>query len=313
MTDSHEYQISEQIRQKARSVGFDLCGIARARALSEAEPVLRKWCSSGMNDTMEYLNSEIEKRIDPRTYFPAAKSIIVTGLNYYSEEGQKGEGVPLISRYAYGKDYHEVIKAKLGLLLEYIKILNPLAEGKVVVDTAPLLEKRWATEAGLGWQGRHSIVINRNIGSYFFVGILIINLRLAYDDPFSGDFCGDCRRCIDLCPTGAINDDHTIDARRCISNLTIENRAPVAEEFVSLLGGRIYACDKCQEVCPWNKFARQHNHPEFDISPELAEMTKDDWTGLTKEKFKKLFSETPVGRVKFGRFKRNLEAILKTY
>ena len=311
MTEGQKYHVSEQIKQKARSVGFDLCGIARARALSEVEPALRKWCKSGMNDTMDYLNMEIEKRVDPRIYFPGAKSVIVTGLNYYSENGQKGVEVPLISRYAYGKDYHEVIKAKLELLSEYIQTLDPLAEGKIIVDSAPLLEKRWAIEAGLGWQGRHSIIINRNIGSYFFIGILMLDIDLAYDEPFSDDFCGDCRFCIDLCPTSAINFDHTIDARRCISNLTIENRAPVSEEFVPLLGGRVYACDKCQEVCPWNKFAHQHNHPEFDISTELAEMTKDEWASITKERFKKLFKGTPIGRVKFERFKSNLKAIFK--
>jgi epoxyqueuosine reductase len=305
-------QLSELIKQKAGTLGFDLCGIAHARALTEVEPVLRKWCDSGMNDAMEYLNRDINKRVDPGILFPGAQSVIVTGMNYFTTPQQKSPGVPVISIYAYGKKYQDVIKERLEQLLDYIKIIDPQADGKAVVDTAPMLEKRWAVEAGLGWQGRHSVVINREIGSFFFIGILILNLGLEYDEPLKKEYCGECRLCIDMCPTNAINGDYTIDARRCISNLTIENRAPVKEEFIPLLGGRIYACDRCQEVCPWNRFAHQHNHNEFDISPELAGMTKDDWNALTEEKFKKLFSETPVGRVKFERFKSNIAAVLKS-
>jgi epoxyqueuosine reductase len=309
MTDRQK--LPELIKQKAAALGFDLCGIARARALSEIEPVLRRWCDSGMNDTMEYLNRDINKRADPRILFPAARSIIVTGMSYYTVPQQRSPGVPVISRYAYGKKYQDVILGKLEQLLDYIKNIDPEAEGKAVCDTAPLLEKRWAVEGGLGWQGRHSIVINREIGSFFFIGILILNLELENDEPFAKGYCGECRLCIDTCPTNAINDDYTIDARRCISNLTIENRSPVPEDFIRLLEGRVYACDKCQEVCPWNKGVRYHNHPEFAISSELAEMTREEWADLTNEKFEKLFSDTPVGRVKFDKFRINLQAILK--
>jgi epoxyqueuosine reductase len=309
MTDRQK--LSELIKKKTAALGFDLCGIAGARALSEVEPVLRKWCDSGMNDTMGYLNRDIEKRTDPGILFPGAQSVIVTAMSYYTEPQQKSPGVPLISRYAYGKSYQEVISGKLEQLLEYIKNINPEAGGKAVCDTAPILEKRWAVEAGLGWQGKHSVVINKGIGSFFFIGILILNVELEYDEPFKADYCGDCCLCIEECPTHAINNDHTIDARRCISNLTIENREPVKKEFIPLLGGRVYACDKCQEVCPWNKGISQHNHPEFGISSELAEMTKEDWANLTSEKYNNLFAETPVGRVKFERFRTNLNAVLK--
>jgi epoxyqueuosine reductase len=308
----HRKKLSELIKQKALSLGFDLCGIAHARALTEIDPVLRKWCDSGMNDTMEYLKRDIKKRVDPGILFPGAVSVVVTGMSYYTAPKQNSPGVPVISRYAYGKRYQDVIMEKLEQLLEYIKIINPEADGKAVCDTAPLLEKRWAVEAGLGWQGRHSIVINKKVGSFFFIGILILNLELEYDGPVTKGYCGECRLCIDTCPTNAINDDYTIDARRCISNLTIENRSPVPEAFIPLLGGRVYACDKCQEVCPWNKGVSLHNHHEFEISSELAEMTREEWANLNSEKFEKLFSDTPVGRVKFERFKTNLEAIMNS-
>ena len=309
MTDRQK--LSELIKQKAAALGFDLCGIAKARVLSEAELVLRRWCDTGMNDKMGYLSRDIDKRVNPASLFPDARSVVVTGTGYFTEPKQEAPGVPLISRYAYGRKYQDVITGKLEELLGYIKAVDQDADGKAVCDSAPFLEKRWAVEAGLGWQGRHSIVINREIGSFFFIGILILNLELEYDKPVTKGYCGECRLCIDQCPTSAINDDYTIDARKCISNLTIENRNPVPEEFIPLLEGRIYACDKCQEVCPWNKGASQHKHPEFEISSELAGMTREEWAGLTAEKFKKLFSESPVGRVKFERFRTNLQAILK--
>lgn len=309
MTDRKK--LSELIKQKATALGFDLCGIARARALSEVEPVLRKWCDSGMNDTMGYLNRDINKRVDPAILFPGAMSVVVTGMNYYTTPQQKSPGVPVISRYAYGKKYQDVIMERLELLLEYIKIIDPKSDGKTVCDTAPLLEKRWAVEAGLGWQGKHTIVINKGIGSFFFIGILILDIELEYDKPFKADHCGECRLCIDECPTGAINSDHTIDARRCISNLTNENREAVKKEFIPLLGGRIYACDKCQEVCPWNKGAVKHNHSEFEISSDVAALTKEEWADMTAENYKRLFDDTPIGRVKFERFKTNLDEILK--
>jgi epoxyqueuosine reductase len=305
-------ELSRLIKDKSASLGFDLTGIAKARALPEYENHLKTWVAAGMHDTMNYLSRETEKRADPSTLFPRVRSMIVTGISYYTGIGQKHQGVPVISRYAYGKDYHIVIKEKLGILLEFIKSVLPSAEGKIFVDSFPVLEKPWAVEAGLGWQGRHSIVINRDIGSFFFIGILALNTELEYDEPFQENHCGECRLCIEHCPTAAINDNGTIDARKCISNLTIENRAPLKDEIIPLIGGRVYACDKCQEVCPWNRQAKPHIHSEFNIRNEVAEMTKEDWAGLTEEKFRILFSETPVGRVKFNRFKSNIEKILNS-
>ncbi len=309
MAATAEKSLSDLIRQKATELGFDLFGIARARKLSEAQEVLSRWCSDGMHDRMSYLIRDPEKRANPEILFPGARSVIVTGLNYYTDKRQIHSDVPLISIYALGKDYHDIIKGRLDLLLDYIKTIVPATEGKAYCDDAPVLEKPWAVEAGLGWRGKHSIIINDRIGSFFFIGVLILNIDLDYNSRYQNDKCGSCRLCIDHCPAGAINNDRTIDARRCIANLTIENRGPVPEEFVPLMDRKVYSCDVCQEVCPWNKKARPHNVPEFMISEDLANLTRDEWLSLDKDKFDSLFKGTPVERVKFERFKRNIEAI----
>ena len=311
MAATADIRLSEQIRDKTTELGFDLCGITRVRKLSECREVLTKWCAEGLNDKMTYLTRDPEKRADPAILFPGAKSMIVTGLNYYTDKRQKYPDVPLVSVYALGKDYHDLIVERLETLLSYIKSIVPEAEGMALCDDAPVLEKPWAVEAGLGWRGKHSIVINDTIGSYFFIGVLILNLELEYDRPIISDKCGNCRVCIDSCPTGAINNDRTIDARRCIANLTIGNRGPVPEEILPLMGKKVYSCDICQDVCPWNKHARPHKVPEFMISDELANMTREDWLSLDKEKFDLLFTGTAVERVKFDSFKRNIEAIAK--
>jgi epoxyqueuosine reductase len=305
-------ELSLLIKERSASLGFDLTGIARPRVLSEYENQLKDWVASGMHDKMNYLSRDTEKRADPSKLFPGVKSLVVTGLNYYTEIKQVRHGVPIISRYAYGRTYQDLIGEKLGHLLGYVKTIKPEVEERIYVDTFPVLEKPWAVEAGLGWQGRHSIVINSNIGSFFFIGILALNIDLEYDKPYSKNHCGECRLCIDHCPTSAINANGTIDARKCISNLTIENRAPLDDDIIPLMGGRVYACDKCQEVCPWNKHASPHNHPELNIKQEVAEMTKEDWASLTADKFDALFSDTPIGRVKFDRFRSNIQSILKS-
>lgn len=311
MTAPADMRLSALIRDKASELGFDLCGIAGARKLSGCEEVLNKWCADGMHDKMNYLTRDPGKRADPQILFPGAKSMVVTGLNYYTEKRQKQPDVPLVSIYALGKDYHDLITAKLEKLLSYVKSVVPETEGRAFCDDAPVLEKPWAVEAGLGWRGKHSIVINDTIGSFFFIGVLILNIELEYDKLAEGDRCGNCRVCIDSCPTGAINSDRTIDARRCIANLTIGNRGPLPEEIIPLMGRKVYSCDICQDVCPWNKNAKPHNVPEFMISDELAGMTREEWLSLDKKKFDSLFTGTPVERVKFERFKRNIEAISK--
>jgi epoxyqueuosine reductase len=313
MVASPDIRLSELIKAKATELGFDLCGIARVRELSECKEVLTKWCANGLNDKMNYLTRDPEKRANPEILFPGAKSMIVTGLNYYTEKRQKQPDVPLVSIYAFGKDYHDLITARLEKLLTYVKSIVPEADGRAFCDDAPVLEKPWAVEAGLGWRGKHSVVISERIGSFFFIGVLVLNIQLDYDKPFEGEKCGNCRVCIDRCPTGAINNDRTIDARRCIANLTIGNRGPVPDEIIPLMDRKVYSCDICQEVCPWNKNAKPHNTPEFAISDELAQMTKEEWLSLDNDRFSTLFKGTPVERVKFERFKRNIEAISKNH
>ncbi len=311
MTAKAEQNLSELIRQKSADLGFSICGIARVRHLAEAEAALNKWTASGMHDRMNYLTRDPAGRADPEKVFPGAKSIIVTGLNYYTEKRQRHDDVPLLSVYALGKDYHGIITGKLEELLEYIKTLVPEAVGKAFCDDAPVLEKPWAVEAGLGWRGKHSVVINESTGSFFFIGELLLDIALDYDKPVENDKCGNCSLCIDSCPTGAINTDRTIDARKCIANLTIGNRGPIPEEIIPLMGRRVYSCDTCQDVCPWNRDAKQHEVQEFIISDELAGMTREEWLTLDNDRFNRLFRGTPVERVKYDRFKRNIEAVSK--
>jgi epoxyqueuosine reductase len=301
-------KLSAMIRDKARELGFDLCGIARARTLGANADILREWCETGMNDKMGYLSRNIEKRADPASLLKGAKSLVVTGISYYSENSQKKPLVPILSRYAYGRDYHNVIIPRLETLLGHIREQVPEVDGRAISDSAPLFEKQWAIEAGLGWQGKHSILINKEIGSFMFLGILILNLELDYDQPFRREFCGNCRLCIDMCPTGAINENKTIDARKCIANLTIEGRDPIPEDLLPKIGKRIYGCDKCQEVCPWNSHAKA-GAPEFRISGEIEEMTLEDWKSMTKEDFERIFSDSPVERVGYERLKENIAAM----
>jgi epoxyqueuosine reductase len=309
MNTSAEKTLSVLIKEKAGELGFDLCGIAPSRSIEERENIIREWCSSGMNGEMSYLAQNIEKRINPEFLVPDAKSLIVTGLNYYSDIKQSEPGVPVISRYAYGINYHDVIKGKLIKLLTFIKSIEAKTEGRPFADSAPLLEKAWAGEAGLGWQGKHSIVINKEIGSFFFIGILVLNIKLEYDDPVKDDYCGNCRLCIDLCPTGAINENRTIDARKCIANLTIENRGPIPEEIIPKIGGRVYGCDRCQEVCPWNINAKPNRNPEFELPGELKGMTLEQWINLTREEFGRLFKRSEIARKKYDPFMRTVSIV----
>jgi len=302
--------ITSLIREKVFSLGFDLCGITRSRRLSEYEETFREWCHTGMNDVMTYLSRNIEKRIDPSLFFPGVKSVVVVGMNYFTRKLQSEPGVPVISRYALGNDYHNVITGKLKDLLSFINTIVPDVRGKISCDSSPVMEKPWAVEAGLGWQGKNSLVINEKTGSFFFIGILFLDIELEYDLPEKTDRCGDCNLCISRCPTGAINSNRTIDARKCISNLTIENRKPLDPGMARLFERRVYGCDICQEVCPWNKNITPHNHPEFNASDKLISMTRHEWLSLDRERFEELFGKTPVARVGFVRFKKNVETIL---
>ncbi len=296
------------IKEYAAEVGFDLCGIARARSLDEHRPILTKWAHAGMNGDMAYLGQNIEKRIDPRILFPGAKSIIVTGLNYYADKKQGGNGVPVISRYAYGVNYHDAIREKLNKIRDFIKSIHPDSAGRSFVDSAPLLEKAWGREAGLGWPGKHSILINRKIGSFFFLGVIVINIDFEYDQPVEEDHCGTCTLCIDSCPTGAINNNRTIDTRRCVAYLTLESKTRVPDDLVMKLEGRAFGCDKCQDVCPWNKSLKPHKTPEFELPAEVGLMTAENWKNLSRKDYKRLFQRSAIGRRTYCRFMDNIEA-----
>lgn len=299
------------IKEHAISIGFDLCGIAPSSHLKENEQIFKKWLDEGMNADMKFLARNVAQRADPGLVLDGAKSIIVAGLNYFSGVRYEEDELPFISRYAYGKDYHLVLKEKLGNLLDYIVSVIPAVKGKYFVDSAPVLEKAWAQKAGLGWIGRHSILINKEIGSFIFLGVIIIDAEISYDSPAFEDNCGNCRLCIECCPTKAINGNKTIDARKCISWLTVEKKTPVPEELKGKMGGRIFGCDLCQDICPWNNKAKPHNNADFAILPELANMKREDWLSLSKERYIKLFLQSSIGRTKYEKLKRNTEIILK--
>jgi epoxyqueuosine reductase len=304
--------LSRLVKAKANELGVDLCGITSAKKLHSAETALIRWCNEGMHDRMSYLIRDTNKRANPQILYPDAKSVIVTGLNYFTRNRQKNADAPIISMYALGKDYHSIITGKLNELLDYIKSIVPNAEGKACCDDAPVLEKSWAVEAGIGWQGKNSVVINEDIGSFFFIGILLLNIELDYDKPGLDEKCGNCNACIDNCPTGAINNDKTIDSRKCIANLTINSKGELPEQIIPLMGRRIYSCDVCQEVCPWNENVKEHKTQEFNISDDLANININDWRNLDEKQFEKLFSESPIKRMKFDRFKKNIEVLSQT-
>jgi len=312
MSDLDYKTSSILIKEYAAEVGFDLCGIAPARSLNEHRTILTKWTYEGMNGDMAYLGQNIEKRIDPRKLFPGAKSIIVTGLNYYTDKKQGGNGIPVISRYAYGENYHNVIRVKLNKIRDFIISIHPEASGRSFVDSAPVLEKAWGREAGLGWPGKHSILINREIGSFFFLGVIITDISLEYDKPTEEDNCEACTLCIDSCPTGAINNNRTIDTRRCVAYMTLESKSPVPDDIILKLEGRAFGCDKCQDVCPWNKDSSPHLTPEFALPAEVENMTAEAWKNLSRKDFKRLFGRSAIGRRTYCRFMDNIEAAFRS-
>lgn len=311
MENNSVKELSTSIRKKALELGFNICGIAKVRILERNENILRKWCKEGMNDGIGYLARDIEKRANPALLLPGAESVVVTGLSYFTGNKQSDPEAPIIARYTYGQDYHVVIKRKLEKLRKFVTELQPGTEGQTFIDSGYILEKAWAQEAGLGWQGKHSVVINREIGSFFFIGILLLNIKLDYDEPFKRDLCGNCTICIDQCPTGAINNNRTLDTRKCIANLTIESKNPLNETIVPKVGRRVYGCDKCQEVCPWNKHPETEAAPDFAISPEIAGMTLEEWQTLSKERFDRLFKNSAISRVKYEKFIKNISLVTK--
>jgi len=299
---------SSMIKAEARRLGFDGCGVSRAAYLPDEAKRLESWLHNHFHGSMSYMEKHVEKRVDPTKLVVGAKSVISIILNYFPSKTQKDPDAPVISKYAYGEDYHEVIRQKLKLLLLYINESVSPAKGRAFVDSAPVLDRAWAAQAGLGWTGKNTNLISREIGSFVFIGSLIIDIPLYYDSPIS-DFCGDCNSCIRACPTGAIVKPHVLDARRCLSYLTIENKGELDPGFRDKYENRVFGCDICQDVCPWNRKAVPHGVKEFEPLPGLLEMTRQEWHEMDEKEFKKLFSKSAVKRAKFEGLSRNLKYI----
>ena len=301
---------SESIKKKAQELGFQKVGIARADPTPKEKNDLETWLDQGRHATMGWIQKRKDERGNIHTYFPEAKSIISVGMNYHVGKGQNDINSNLkLSTYAWGDDYHDVLKKRIFQLLKWIKESQTEIKGIVCVDTSPVMDKVWAQKAGLGWIGKHTNLISRDQGSWLFLGELILNMELEYDVPFVEDLCGSCTACIDSCPTQAL-EEYRINAGKCISYLTIEHRGELPEAENDLHGW-IYGCDICQEVCPWNqKFARESDRSEFQPRQEILDQTKEDWKKLTEKKFREIFKGSAVKRTKFAGLKRNIKSNL---
>lgn len=297
------------IKSAASRLGFSYCGIARAQPLDEDARRLEAWLNKGMQGNMKYMENHFELRVNPAKLVPGARSVITMLMNYYPRQLQTEEAVK-ISKYAYGKDYHEVIRAKLNQLLAIMNDEIGEVTGRGFVDSAPVMERSWAQRSGLGWIGRNGNLINKQQGSFFFIATLIVDLPLLYDDPIAKDYCGTCRKCIDACPTDAIQENKVIDGSKCISYFTIELKEMlIPEQMQGKFDNWMFGCDTCQDVCPWNRFSVSTSEPEFTPIPELLEFSINNWEEMTEESFKKIFRHSPLKRAKFDGIRRNLRFI----
>lgn len=297
------------IKSTAHSLGFDYCGIATAEKLDDDARRLETWLNKGFQGSMSYMENYFELRVDPTKLVPGAKSVITLLLNYFPAEKQ-GADAPQVSKYAYGNDYHEVIRERLKIFLQLIKENIGAVHGRGFADSAPVLEKSWAQKSGLGWVGKNGNLITKNDGSFFFIATLITDLELDTDDPFVKDYCGTCTRCIDTCPTEAILPGKVIDGSKCISYFTIELKDMLMPgEMKGKFENRLFGCDACQDVCPWNRFSKPHSENKFTPIPEILDFSKNDWEEITEETFKIIFKDSPLKRAKFAGIKRNLKFI----
>jgi len=297
------------LKQAANSLGFNYCGISKAVKLEDDARRLESWLSKGMHGSMHYMEKYFDMRIDPSLLVPGAKSVVTLLLNYFPSEKQNSNA-PSIAKYAYGKDYHEVIKSKLNSLLQIVNEKIGAVTGRGFVDSAPVLERSWAQRSGLGWIGRNGNLITRNAGSFFFIATLIVDIELDYDDAFAKDYCGTCRKCIDACPTDAILPNKVIDGSKCISYFTIELKDMlIPNEMQGKFENWMFGCDICQDVCPWNRFSKPTPETEFTPIPEILNLTTSDWEQMTEETFRKIFKHSPLKRSKFKGIERNLTFI----
>ena len=300
---------TELIKTEAKRLGFLSCGVSKAEFLEEEAPRLEKWLNQNMNGQMQYMENHFDKRLDPTKLVEGSKSVISLLLNYFPSEEQNPESYK-ISKYAYGMDYHFVIKDKLKSLLHFIQEEIGDVHGRAFVDSAPVLDKAWAAKSGLGWIGKNSNLLTQQVGSFYFIAELIVDLELEYDTPVT-DHCGTCTACIDACPTEAIVQPYVVDGSKCISYLTIELKNEIPSEFDGKLDEWMFGCDVCQDVCPWNRFSKAHSEPLFDPDPDLLSFTKKDWEEITEDVFKKIFKKSAVKRTKLSGLQRNVNFLKK--
>ncbi len=298
--------LSKWLKNRAATLGFHACGIARAGFLETEAGHLEQWLKEGMHGQMKYMENHFEKRVDPRKLLDNARSVIVFLYNFFPKKTLPESGNYLISKYAYGEDYHYVIKDKLYQLIDELRAMAGDINARPFVDSAPVLERAWAEKAGLGWIGKNTNLIVPKQGSFFFIAEIITDLELDYNHPKSNDFCGDCRRCLEACPTQAIVAPRVVDARKCISFLTIELKDEIPSAFSGQFNDSIFGCDICQDVCPWTKFSVPHNEPRFDPNPLLQKMNKTEWEHLTKDLFDEIFRKSAVKRAKYTGLVRNI-------
>ena len=302
---------SQLIRAEAHRLGFGFVGMAPAVFMDEEARRLEEWLNKGMHGKMGYMANHFDKRVDPRKLVEGAKSVVSLTYNYYPTKIQEDKDAPKIAKYAFGEDYHFVIKRKLKILLQFIEAEIGVVNGRCFVDSAPVLERDWAKRSGTGWIGKNTLLINPKQGSYFFLAELIIDLELDYDGPMK-DFCGTCTRCIDACPTDAIADDgYVMDGSKCISYFTIELKEAIPESFKGQFENWAFGCDICQDVCPWNRFSKSHTEPAFEPHEDLLKMTKGEWEEMTEEVFRKVFKKSAVKRTKYSGLKRNINFLKK--
>ena len=297
------------IKQWTRELGFDYCGIARAVVLDDDARRLETWLNKGMQGTMQYMENHFDLRIDPSRLVPGAKSVITLLMNYFPGREQL-PAAPRVAKYAYGQDYHEVIRGRLKDLLGKIREGIGEVEGRGFVDSAPVLERSWAVRSGLGWIGKNGNLLNRQSGSFFFIATLIVDLELDYDVAFAGDYCGTCRKCIDACPTEAISADKVVDGSKCISYFTIELKETlIPDKMKGRFDDWLFGCDTCQDVCPWNRFSRPTEEPAFSPIPAILNFRTSDWEELTEEAFKEIFRHSALKRSRWSGIRRNLRFI----
>ena len=299
---------SHIIKTQAKNLGFDFCGIAKAGFLEEEAPKLEAWLNQNYQGEMSYMANHFDKRLDPTKLVEGAKTVVSLAYNYFpKKELFQGKEDYKIAKYAYGQDYHHVIKDKLKVFLENLRQEIGEFGGRAFVDSAPVMERQWAQKSGLGWLGKNSLLLNKEMGSFFFLAELIIDLEVIADPPMLKDYCGTCTKCIDACPTDAIVQPGVIDGSRCISYLTIELKENIPSAFKGKMENWVFGCDICQDVCPWNRFSKPHQEPLFEPKPELEEMTNRDWEEITEETFSKVFSKSAVKRTKLEGLRRNIK------